>query len=164
MDARRGRSAPPGRWRRPQEAARAADPDPWRDALRDALGLNDPRANARLAEGEGLERRPARSLWLLGRILIEGEDAEHAVPLLRRAWRAYPGDFWINLDLAHSLAWSQPPLLEEGERHALASVALRPDSSGAHMGLALFRQRRGDRDGAEDEFPRGASGSGLTTP
>ena len=69
-----------------------------------------------------------------------------------RAWRAYPEDFWINLDLAHALVWSQSPLPEEAERHALASVVLRPGSAGPHMGLALLRHRRGDRDGAEAEY------------
>ncbi|HEX8203180.1 MAG TPA: protein kinase family protein, partial [Isosphaeraceae bacterium] len=142
----------PGRWRRPQEAARAADPDPWRNALRDALGRNDRAAYARLAEADGLERRPAPSLWLLGRALIEAGEPGRAAAVLQRAWRAYPTDFWINLDLSHALAWSRPPRFEDGDRFATAAVALRPESSAAHVGLALSLHRRGDRSGAEAEY------------
>jgi serine/threonine-protein kinase len=66
--------------------------------------------------------------------------------MLRRAQEAFPGDFWINHNLGRALQNYQPPRLEEAIRFLTASVALRPQSAGAHLnlGLALFGHDRPD--------------------
>ena len=69
-----------GPWRAPFDVARAADPDPWRTALRDTLATKDRDALARLAEGDDLERRPAPSLWLLGRLLVWNDQTVRRGP------------------------------------------------------------------------------------
>jgi eukaryotic-like serine/threonine-protein kinase len=140
------------RWSRPLEAARAADPDPWRNQLRDALQAGNREALIGLSGSDDLEQRPAPSLWLLGRALIGVRDMDRAAAVLRRAWRVHPGDFWINLDLSHALAWSRPPRTEEAQRYATAAVTARPGSAVAHMGLAIFLHQSGDRTAAEAEF------------
>ena len=65
-----------GPWRLPLAAARASDPNPWRNCLRDAFEGEDRQELARLARGD-IEGRPAPSLWLMGRLLIwSGQIAE----------------------------------------------------------------------------------------
>jgi serine/threonine-protein kinase len=119
--------------------ARAADPDPWRCRVRDALDLESAdRERARVAFEElaatapedSLHReslsRLAFALWSLGR-------KELSTALLRRAQRARPDDFWINYDLARSLLGTGRP--DEAARFFTAAVAIRPRSEVAQRGL-----------------------------
>jgi serine/threonine-protein kinase len=119
--------------------AKAADPDPWRCRLRDALDLeatDRKRARAIFEElaasapeevlhGESISRL-AFALGFLG-------DKERAAALLRRAQRAHPDDFWINCDLAGSLIGAGQP--NEAVRFYSAAVAIRPRSERALRGL-----------------------------
>jgi tetratricopeptide (TPR) repeat protein len=123
------RDVPP--WQEPLAAARVAEPDPWRESLRDALATRDHEVIARLAEADDLERRPASGLWLLGRLLVWDHQTERAQRALARAWLAHPDDYWINLDL--SLFLSFPPAkLDQSLLYNTSSLALRPSSSTAH--------------------------------
>ncbi len=62
-------------WRRLVDVARAADPDPWRNALRDqedrAPADALPVLRARAADGAALEKQPANSLIILYRMLTQ---------------------------------------------------------------------------------------------
>ena len=79
-------------WRRLLAAAKAADPDPWRVALRDQIGRNDHEALRRLAsDEEELQAQSPPSLVLLATALIGRGDREPAERVLRRAWRIKPG-------------------------------------------------------------------------
>ncbi len=139
-----------GPWRAPLDAARAADPDPWRNRLRDILATRDQEALARLAQADDLERRPAASLWLLGRLLVWDHQTERAQAMLARAWRVYPDDYWINLDL--SLFLTFPPAKPDlAFLYNTTTVALRPGSAIAHMRRGLLI-REEDLDAAEAEF------------
>ena len=92
--------------------ARLADPDPWRNRLRDALDLmtaDRARARAELerlaasADAYGLTAASAERLaWALADL----GNGEAAVALYRAAQRAHPDDFWINSNLA--ARWSPP--------------------------------------------------------
>ena len=140
-----------GPWRAPFDAARAADPDPWRTALRETLVTKDRDALARLAEGDDLERRPAPSLWLLGRLLVWDDQTVRARAALTRARRAYPGDFWINFDL--SRAWSFGSSRSDLTLlYATTAMALRPGSAMARLHLAEALQDVGDLGAAEAEL------------
>ena len=83
-------------WRRLIAVACAADPDPWRDALRSHFGTEDRALVNRLARDEkALDEQPPRSLVLLAQVLEAQKDKEQAERLLKRAWRRQPNDFWI---------------------------------------------------------------------
>ena len=63
---RRAAGRPEADWRRLVAAARAADPDPWRDALRAKFGSNDADAVAefrRLADDAKASRTSPRRAW-----------------------------------------------------------------------------------------------------
>lgn len=119
--------------------ARAADPDPWRCRLRDALDLESTDQERARAAFEGLAATAppdalhreilSRLAFALGRL---GKN-ETATALLRRAQRVHPDDFWINYDLARSLMGTGRP--DEAARFFTATVAIRPRSDLALRGL-----------------------------
>ena len=133
--------------RRLVAAARGADPDPWRDALRARSGSKDAGAVAefrRLADDAALEDQPAAGLVLLARQLKFGDgEGERAARVLRRAAFRYPGDFWIQFHLARAPGVASGgvrvmyPYPEEAVRHLTAAVAIRPRSVTARTHLAL---------------------------
>lgn len=118
--------------RRLAAVARAADPDPWRCRLRDALDLESTdRERARAAFEELAATAPqdalhreslSRLAFALGRL----GKKETATSLLRRAQLAHPDDFWVNYDLARSLMETGRP--DEAARFFTAAVAIRPRS------------------------------------
>jgi tetratricopeptide (TPR) repeat protein len=127
-----GGEAPKDRdpWRHLIAAARAADPDPWRNKLRGLIGSKDSEAVKRLAHDEdALGAQPARSLQLLAQVLEAHDDKAQAEKLLKRAWRLRPDDFWSCSQLARNSA-------KERVRFATAAVALRPGSAPGHLALA----------------------------
>lgn len=131
-----------GPWQAPLAAARIADPEPWRNLLRDVLSARDREGLARLAEADDLEQRPAASLWLLGRLLIWDHQTERAQRMLARAWRAHPDNYWINLDLSLFLSFP-PERPDDAFLYNTSTLALRPDSAAAHV-------RRGALIGKKD--------------
>jgi eukaryotic-like serine/threonine-protein kinase len=144
--------------RRLTAAARAADPDPWRDALRARLGARDAGAVTefrRLADDDkDLDAQPAPSLILLARQLkFVAGDRERAARVLRRAVFRYPGEFWAQLELGRVYAGSgqEPATQEESLRHLTAAIAIRPASPITHylLGILLDNQRKRDQAAAE---------------
>jgi serine/threonine-protein kinase len=116
--------------------AKAADPDPWRCQLRDALDLESTdRVRARAAFEELAATAPQDALHResLSRLAFALEKSETATSLLRRAQRAHPDDFWINYDLARSLMGIGRP--DEAARFFTAAVAIRPRSDLARRSL-----------------------------
>jgi serine/threonine-protein kinase len=81
--------------------ARRADPDPWRDRVRDPAALRDGKALAGLARRAALAEQPVPLLLALGeRLSATGEDG---VGFLRRVREQYPEDFWATFTLALAL-------------------------------------------------------------
>ena len=81
--------------------ARRADPDPWRDRVRDPAVWRDGKALAELARAAPLAEQPVPLLLALGeRLSATGEDG---VGFLRRVREQYPEDFWANFTLALAL-------------------------------------------------------------
>ncbi|MGO9471262.1 MAG: tetratricopeptide repeat protein [Isosphaeraceae bacterium] len=143
-----------GSWRRLLAAARAADPDPWRVALRDQIGRGDLDSLRRLSASENeLAAQSAPSLVLLAGALTGRGDRALAERVLQRAWRIKPGDFWVNHDLG-VVQWTGSSLgrPEEAVRYLSAAVAIRPRSSPAHSDLGVALQKQGKPDEAIAEL------------
>jgi serine/threonine protein kinase/tetratricopeptide (TPR) repeat protein len=126
-------------WQRRLALARAADPDRWRNRLRDALEGKDDRALEEVIQSASPDDWPPATLVLLGHLAHGPALAGRSADLLRRAQRQHPDDFRINVRLALTLKDVQPPPLEEVVHYCDIAVALRPQSAGAHfqLGLAL---------------------------
>jgi serine/threonine-protein kinase len=126
----------------------AADPDDWRQRLRAAREKPDRQALEDLAREVKVAAQPAQVVVLLGRALVASGSIKAAAELLRRAWFAYPGDFWVNLHLGWALATSRPPQPDAAIRFFMVAVALRPSSPGARLNLGNELQARGQLDEA----------------
>ena len=126
-------------WRRIVAAAKEADPEPWRDALRGQIGQSDPEPVRRLADDDKtLAAQPARSLILLAQVLEAHYQSELAEEVLKRAWRLQPDDYWICSQLARTAERGKVNADQcslERVRFASIAVALRPKSAWAHIAL-----------------------------
>jgi tetratricopeptide (TPR) repeat protein len=143
--ARARRSAGKGKtptWRQLLALARKADPDPWRNRLRDALEKPDRTALRKLAADPAALAQAATTVVLADALAGVGAEAE-AVALLRQAQRRHPADFWINQNLGRALQQGKPPQLDEAIRFLTVAVALRPGSPGAHLNLGVALKDRG---------------------
>ena len=150
---RREAKRPVAAWRKPIEAARLADPEPYRDRLRTILLAEDrkPQAEAlkALAAAPEAAELPAPTAVLLGQTLADLGQAEAAVALLRAAAGRHPGDVWVNYALAGALDKLRPSAREEAVRYYTAARALRPET--AHE-LAHLLERMGRGAEAEAVF------------
>jgi serine/threonine protein kinase len=119
--------------------ARLADPDPWRDRLRDPVLWRDKRGLARLAALAPLAALTPQLAAALGNLLAGSEEGE---VLLRSAQRRAPGDFWLNFYLGNALGARGE--FREAEGFYRAALAARPDNAFAcaAVGWALHRQGR----------------------
>jgi serine/threonine-protein kinase len=121
-------------WPRLVALAQDIDHDGWRGSLRATLGEKDPercrRAILSLAADPKLADLPSRSIQLLGVALVGEGEPRRAIEVLRAARRRFPGDFWINYNLAWYLDRKvSPRQREEAIRYYTAAQAIRPDSA-----------------------------------
>jgi tetratricopeptide (TPR) repeat protein len=135
-------------WKDLLAVARAADPDPTRRELRDALLRADRQVLLQQAACKDLRALPPVTVVLLAEFLAEMGDQPEATALLRRAQEQYPGDFWINHQLAFSLGNEGTSHQDETIRFYTAAVALRPESLGARLNLGNALARKGRLDEA----------------
>ncbi|HEY2588994.1 MAG TPA: tetratricopeptide repeat protein, partial [Tepidisphaeraceae bacterium] len=124
------------------DVARRADPDPWRDRVRNAANWGNLPVLNELAANPDLGHESVPLLLVLGGLLsFNGGDG---VSFHRRIQATHPGDFWANFVLAELLD-------ERGDADAVgfyrAALALRPNSAAANVNLALSLQKR--RRGAD---------------
>jgi len=134
-------------WMRLVATARAADPDPRRDQLRQIWSEPDRKSQReplrKLAQEADPRSWPVQSLVRLAIVLNEADERDAAVALLRRAQGEHPGDFQINYYLAGYLEQLRPPPTEEVIRFYSVARALRPET--AHeLAHALADRGRGD--------------------
>jgi serine/threonine-protein kinase len=137
----------------------AVDRDPWRHQFRVALARMDQKALLRLADAKEVARQPARTMLLLART-FRFHSLRRTVELLRPAQERFPGDFWINLELASALFDSlrfthqDPANYDEPIRFATAALALRPTNSRLHAMLGLTLSLRGKHAAAVAAFEK----------
>jgi len=133
--------------RRPTEVARLADPDPWRNRLRELLqtsaGQDRLTGLKALARSARFDELPAVSLNLLGATLLNMGDPAGAVAVLSEGQRLYPGDVWLNYTLAQCL--ERLARHEEAIRYYMAARSLRPGT--AHQ-MAHALEAKGETDQA----------------
>ena len=135
-------------WHRLVAVARAADPDPWRNAIRDQFDrpTSDslPVLKARAGDAQALEKQPANSLLLLSLMLEDDNDRPAAAAVLQVARRRFPKDFWVWLTQGNLDTEGAPqPDPAAAERSLATAVSLRPQSALAHSNLAVVLHRQG---------------------
>jgi tetratricopeptide (TPR) repeat protein len=123
------------------EAARKADPDPWRDQVRDAKNWQDVKTLGQLAGKANVAQQSPHILLLVAERLhaAGGKGA----PLLQKALLHYPADFWLHFTLG---AMTQGPIERAG--YFRAALAIRPGSVPALNNLGAALHGKGDVDGA----------------
>jgi tetratricopeptide (TPR) repeat protein len=143
-------------WRQRLAAARAADPDEWRNRLRDALEAKDARALGKAVEDAVAAKQaddwPEETLVLLGDLGQETDWGGQVAVLLKRAQQRRPGDFWINEALGQSLVGSGSAHLAERVRFCAIGAALRPQSPGARLVLGNALTANGQLEEAIAEY------------
>jgi serine/threonine-protein kinase len=128
------------------DVARRADPDPWRDRVRDPVVWDDPAAQARLAsEKEEADQSPQLLTALATR--LRGEEKER---LLRRAQERHPEDFWLNFSLGCALQVGKKP--GEAIGFYRAALALRPGTYAVYINLGNALQDKGKVDEAISHY------------
>ena len=153
--------------RRLSEAARVADPDPWRNELRTALDQADKAARLAglqaLAKTAKFDELGAISLHLLGTGLNDAGDSALAESVLRAAQQRHPGDVWVNYALGRVL--EKLSRRDEAIRFYTAARAIRPETAHelAHALEIPRRFRRGHRrvPRSQAAAPRQCPASGL---
>jgi tetratricopeptide (TPR) repeat protein len=125
---------------------RAADPDPYRESVRDAVAARDARALVALAGQPAALAQPARFAAVLGQRAAVPPDRRRAV--LEGALLARPGD----LSLLMALGNSHPNVMHQGAgervRWFQAAVAAHPGNLAARVNLGEALRASGDGHGA----------------
>jgi serine/threonine-protein kinase len=120
-------------FRRPLEAARAADPDSFRDKVRAALLETDSKAREAalrtLAADPKSGDLPPASAVLLASALRYSSAPDLAITFLRSVAGRHPDDGWINYELATALAALGGAARDEAVRYFSVARALRPQSA-----------------------------------
>jgi serine/threonine-protein kinase len=120
------------------EVVRQADPDPWRNGVRDPAAWADADLLAQRARGEQAAQQSPQLLVVLG-VGLRSKEAEE---LLKGARERHPGDFWVNFQLGNTLMQGKKPV--EAVGYYLAALALRPGTVPVHnnLGVALYNQHK----------------------
>jgi tetratricopeptide (TPR) repeat protein len=125
---------------------RAADPDKYRDAVRDALAGQDGRAVFALAGRPEALTQPARFAVIFSKLGDVPADRRRAV--LQSALRARPGDLALLMGLGLSYTENRREEADEQVRWFQAAVAAHPRNVAARNNLGVALSLRGDRNGA----------------
>jgi eukaryotic-like serine/threonine-protein kinase len=125
---------------------RAADPDPYRNALRDAFVSGRKEAVARLAEQPDALAQPPGFAVVLGRHVAVPAPRQRAV--LETALRSRPGGRSLLMGLGHSYPMFQKDVAGERVRWFQAAAAAHPRFVPAYINLANSLSVKGDPAGA----------------
>ena len=128
---------------------RAADPDPYRDSVRDALAAGDGPTLAALVRRQEALAQPARFAAVLGQHRAFPTDRRREV--LIAALRGRPGDLTLLSQMAQSYPDSRPWAAEQ-LRWRQAAVAAHPESAVAHNNLAIVLDDLKEFDAAIAEY------------
>jgi tetratricopeptide (TPR) repeat protein len=128
----------------------ALDPDPFRDAVRNAEQAKDAAALVKLAGQAEALQQPAGFAAFLGE--SEAISAERRRAVLVTAVQRRPGDLGLLMTLGKSYPLNQREGAEERVRWFQAAVAAVPLNGAAHNNLGLALRDKGDLDGAIAEY------------
>lgn len=129
---------------------RRADPDPWRDRVRDPATWDNAEALRDLATRVPVAEQSPQLLAVLGaRLRARNLDA---VGFLGQVMAAYPADFWVNIEMGNLLYESKPV---EAIGHYRTALALRPQTLALHYALGdlYLGEHRWDESIAAYEQP-----------
>ncbi len=148
----------PTTWKEFLAIARAADPDPERNRVRDAfehVTAKDAKEARALARSVPVTSLQPGTLMLLEAILDHVGADDKLTALMRQAQREHPESFDFNYELALQLMNTLPsPQRDEAIRYLTAAVALRPRSAAVYFALAIEWKRRGALDEAIAAYER----------
>jgi serine/threonine-protein kinase len=115
------------------QVARSADPDPWRDQVRDSAAWDDRAKLRKLAATAPVAEQSLQLLVALGERLQAGGGDADVADFLKRVQQAHPTDFYANFMLASALACTNRN--EEAVGYHRAALAVRPDAAPAWHNL-----------------------------
>src|SRR5262249_19333092 len=125
------------------EVARLADPDPWRNRVRNEENWENLPKLKQLASEVQPQKQSPQIIAALADQLSSWNSKQEAAGLLRAALLHHPADFWLNMQLG---------LLSEdvGERLGCfrGALAIRPGSATAHINLGVALAAKQDPEGA----------------
>jgi tetratricopeptide (TPR) repeat protein/serine/threonine protein kinase len=128
--------------------ARRADPEPWRDQLRDLAVWKDQKALQRLADRLKDKQQPPTLVAILGQLLEQWKA--DGLSLLYQAHQQQPGDFWLNILMGYAL--QRRSHWNEAIGYYHAALALRPQSAAVYAELGNVLFGKGDLDGAIAQY------------
>jgi serine/threonine-protein kinase len=127
--------------------ARRADPDAWRDRVRDPMAWGDQAALAELARTAAVDEQPVHLLMALGeRLQANGGEANG---FLRRVQVGHPADFWANFTLGTALDEREPTAAVGYYR---AALAVRPEAVAVSYNLGNALTAWGRLEEARDHY------------
>jgi serine/threonine protein kinase/Flp pilus assembly protein TadD len=129
-----------------REVLRTADPDPYRDAVRDAIAAGDRARVGELAGRPDALAQPPGFAAALGQHYA-AVPPERARAVLGAGLRSRPGDLGVLMTLGHSYPVYRREWVGERLRWLQAAVAAHPRNAAAHTNLAGALQDKGDLDG-----------------
>ena len=127
---------------------RQADPDPWRDRVRDPATWDNPEALRDLADRAPVAEQSPQLLAVLG-ARLRARDLD-AVAFLERVASAYPTDFWVNIEMGNALYHQSNSV--EAIGYYRAALALRPQTVSLHYALGGLYLGLHRWDGAIAEY------------
>jgi tetratricopeptide (TPR) repeat protein len=145
----------PGTWQRLLDAARAVDPDPWRDDVRARFDTREPAELRRLAQSADEQGQPSDSRMLLARLFAADGMRDLSAEVLRTAWRRDSGNYAIAYHLGYSSHDAKKGLFERPEeaiRFFSVAVGIRPGSTPARTALGRALDQQGKPEEALAEF------------
>ncbi len=131
-------------------ALHAVDPDPYRDAVRDAvLAQISPQTAELLSQPEALHQPPGFVAFMSESGAI---GVERKRELLRAAVQRRPGELGLLMALGNTYQISSRDAADERVRWFQAAVAVAPANPAPHISLGVSLGAKGDRNGAEAAF------------
>jgi tetratricopeptide (TPR) repeat protein len=131
-----------------------ADDDPFRIEVREAVRDGKTEVLVRLAADERAALQPAATVSLLGNALRRRGRGEEAATVLHKAQVGRPDDFWLNVEMAATLA-RVPASAEQAVGYYRAALMARPQHAGLHSDLGAALIGAGRPELAEDVLRHG---------
>jgi serine/threonine-protein kinase len=128
-----------GKLQRLFAVARAADPDRWRDRVRDLRHWSSDDELEALLRNADVSTQSITLMLILTDVV--SERGRNVLPFYRKLQAAHPGDFWVNFKLAELLDSRNDP---DSIGFYRAALAAQSDAVAAlvNLGIALARSHR----------------------